>query len=360
MGRALPDDVPIEARMVTKAIERAQHTVEGRNAETRKELLKYDEVRNEQRKVIYQRRLQIIDGEDLKAHTEALLTATVDRVVANHCPNDFNEEWDLDGLLVELTQYYPTRFTVEDLEAATSVAQLTESILDRGPRVLRRARADLPRRSRDRPRDRAQRPDPDHRPALAGAPRGDGLPERRHPPPRDRADRPARGLAARGIRDVRQADGLDRRRLPALCHARPGSGDACRGTRLRPGRFRGRGRPGGWPRRACPGSCRRARRGRESRASCRPWAGPGPAASSNPRSQTPPGAGPGGSGRPPTQGHAEPGRHAGAGAGQRRPPGGPISPTGARVLGGPPAKVGRNEPCWCGSGRKFKVCHGAS
>ena len=93
--------------MVTKAIERAQHTVEGRNAETRKELLKYDEVQNEQRKVIYQRRLQIIDGEDLKPHTEALLTAMVDQVVANHCPNDFPEDWDLEGLVVELTPVLP-------------------------------------------------------------------------------------------------------------------------------------------------------------------------------------------------------------------------------------------------------------
>ena len=149
MGRALPDDVPIEARMVTKAIERAQHTVEGRNAETRKELLKYDEVRNEQRKVIYQRRLQIIDGEDLKAHTEALLTAMVDRVVASHCPNDFSEEWDLEGLLVELTQYYPTRFTAEDLEAATSVVQLTESILTEALEFYDEREGDLPRRGRD-------------------------------------------------------------------------------------------------------------------------------------------------------------------------------------------------------------------
>ena len=222
MGRALPDDVPIEARMVTKAIERAQHTVEGRNAETRKELLKYDEVRNEQRKVIYQRRLQIIDGEDLKPHTEALLTATVDRVVANHCPNDFPEEWDLEGLVVELTQYYPTRFTVEDLEAATSVVQLTESILTEALEFYDEREQTFPGGSRDRAGDRAQRADPDHRPALARAPRGDGLPERGHPPPWHRADRPARGLAARGIRDVRQAHGLHRRRLPALCHARPG------------------------------------------------------------------------------------------------------------------------------------------
>ena len=70
MGRALPDDVPIEAKMVTKAIERAQNTVEGRNAESRKDVLKYDEVMNEQRKVIYQRRYQIIDGEDLRDDTD--------------------------------------------------------------------------------------------------------------------------------------------------------------------------------------------------------------------------------------------------------------------------------------------------
>ena len=66
MGKALPDDVPIEAKMVTKAIERAQNTVEQRNAEIRKNVLKYDEVMNEQRKVIYRRRDQILDGADLR------------------------------------------------------------------------------------------------------------------------------------------------------------------------------------------------------------------------------------------------------------------------------------------------------
>ncbi len=67
MGRALPDDMPIDSKMVTKAIERAQNTVEARNAEIRKDVLKYDEVMNEQRKVIYARRAQILEGEDLRA-----------------------------------------------------------------------------------------------------------------------------------------------------------------------------------------------------------------------------------------------------------------------------------------------------
>src|SRR6202034_1115882 len=66
MNRALPEDVPLEAKTVTKSIERAQNTVEAKNAEIRKDVLKYDEVMDKQRKVIYERRLQIIDGEDLR------------------------------------------------------------------------------------------------------------------------------------------------------------------------------------------------------------------------------------------------------------------------------------------------------
>jgi preprotein translocase subunit SecA len=129
MGRALPDDVPIEAKMVTKAIERAQNTVEGRNAESRKDVLKYDDVMNEQRKVIYRRRNQIIDGEDLQEETVELLETTMTALVASSCPSDYAEEWDLPGLVTEVVQYYPTKFVAEDLAGATTVGQVTESIL---------------------------------------------------------------------------------------------------------------------------------------------------------------------------------------------------------------------------------------
>ena len=129
MGRALPDDVPIEAKMVTKAIERAQNTVEGRNAESRKDVLKYDDVMNEQRKVIYRRRNQIIDGEDLRDETVELLETTMTALVASSCPSDYAEEWDVPGLVTEITQYYPTKFVADDLAGATTVGQLTESIL---------------------------------------------------------------------------------------------------------------------------------------------------------------------------------------------------------------------------------------
>jgi preprotein translocase subunit SecA len=128
MDKALPDDVPIEARMVTKAIERAQNTVEQKNAEVRKDVLKYDEVMNEQRKVIYERRMQVIDNEDLRAHTLDLLDTAVDRVVHDCCSTDFAEDWDLSRLVHEISSYYPTKFSVEDLAQAESVEQLFESV----------------------------------------------------------------------------------------------------------------------------------------------------------------------------------------------------------------------------------------
>ena len=76
MDRTLPDDVPLEAKMVTKAIERAQNTVEQKNAEVRKNVLKYDEVMNEQRKVIYARREQILGGDDLRSRISSATCVT--------------------------------------------------------------------------------------------------------------------------------------------------------------------------------------------------------------------------------------------------------------------------------------------
>jgi preprotein translocase subunit SecA len=115
MGRALPDDEAIEAKMVTKAIERAQTTVETKNAEIRKNVLKYDEVMNEQRKVIYKRRDQILDGEDLRSAAMEYLAEAVDSLIATHCVSAADDEWDLEGLNKELTLYFPNTITDDDL-----------------------------------------------------------------------------------------------------------------------------------------------------------------------------------------------------------------------------------------------------
>jgi preprotein translocase subunit SecA len=129
MGKALPDDVPIEAKMVTKAIERAQNTVEQRNAEIRKNVLKYDEVMNEQRKIIYRRRDQILEGGDLRQATIDALTEAIDGLVAAHAASDLAEEWDLDGLMIEAQNYWPVGIGVADLQRATTTNEVYETLM---------------------------------------------------------------------------------------------------------------------------------------------------------------------------------------------------------------------------------------
>ncbi len=130
MGRALPEDVPIDSKMVSKAIERAQNTVEARNAEIRKDVLKYDEVMNEQRKVIYARRAQILGGEDLRARTIEVLSSAIDSIVTANCAgSDYGEDWNLDGLLTEARLYFPTATTTDELAELTTSNELYETLM---------------------------------------------------------------------------------------------------------------------------------------------------------------------------------------------------------------------------------------
>ncbi len=129
MGRALPDDEAIEAKMVTKAIERAQTTVETKNAEIRKNVLKYDEVMNEQRKIIYKRRDQILDGEDLKSAGAEYLADAIDALITTHCASVADDEWDLDGLAKELTLYWPDSSTVEQLRACADTDEIYDMVM---------------------------------------------------------------------------------------------------------------------------------------------------------------------------------------------------------------------------------------
>ncbi|HEX7096652.1 MAG TPA: preprotein translocase subunit SecA [Acidimicrobiales bacterium] len=129
MGKALPDDVPIEAKMVTRAIERAQHTVEQRNAEIRKNVLKYDEVMNEQRKVIYKRRDQILHGADLREEAMQAIANAVDGLTTSHCNADDPADWDIEGLLADASAYWPLSVTADDLASAASSDELYELLM---------------------------------------------------------------------------------------------------------------------------------------------------------------------------------------------------------------------------------------
>jgi preprotein translocase subunit SecA len=130
MDRTMPEDEAIEAKMVSRAIERAQNTVEGRNAEIRKDVLKYDEVMNEQRKVIYKRRQQVIDGEDIHDATIELIEERLTDVVDQHLGTGFSEEWDLNALILDLQTYYPTTLSVETLKVYEDVDEIAGLVID--------------------------------------------------------------------------------------------------------------------------------------------------------------------------------------------------------------------------------------
>ena len=96
----MPDDMPIQAKIVTKAVEGAQRKVEEINFAMRKNVLDYDDVMNKQRQVIYEERNKILDGKDLTAHVSEVTYDTVGHKVGEYCPADANpEEWDVKGLL---------------------------------------------------------------------------------------------------------------------------------------------------------------------------------------------------------------------------------------------------------------------
>ncbi|MGM1063621.1 preprotein translocase subunit SecA [Saccharothrix sp. Mg75] len=103
----VPDDVPIEHKMVTRAIRSAQTQVEQQNFEIRKNVLKYDEVMNEQRKVIYAERRRVLDGEDLREQITHMITAVVGEYVDGATADGYAEDWDLDQLWTALKTLYP-------------------------------------------------------------------------------------------------------------------------------------------------------------------------------------------------------------------------------------------------------------
>ena len=127
---SVPDDSAIESKMVSRAIASAQGQVEGRNAEIRKNILKYDDVMNRQREAIYADRRQILKGEDISDTFHSFLEETVKDVVAVNLPEGGSQDWDLEQLWAQLKQIYPIGIEINEvLEAAGSRAKLTRTWL---------------------------------------------------------------------------------------------------------------------------------------------------------------------------------------------------------------------------------------
>jgi preprotein translocase subunit SecA len=115
----VPEDVPIESKMVTRAIASAQTQVEQRNSEIRKNVLKYDEVLSRQREVIYGERRRVLEGEDLREQIDHFMDDTVDACIRDATAEGFIEEWDFDKLWAALGKLYPVGVAIEDFEDDT-------------------------------------------------------------------------------------------------------------------------------------------------------------------------------------------------------------------------------------------------
>ncbi|WP_328553101.1 preprotein translocase subunit SecA [Streptomyces sp. NBC_00358] len=132
----VPDDLPIENKMVTRAIAAAQAQLEQQHFESRKDVLKFDEVLNRQRTLIYAERRRVLAGEDLRDQIVHFMEDTVRAYVEQETGEGFAEEWDLERLWGVLGQLYPVGITVEELEERhggrddLTTARVAEAVTD--------------------------------------------------------------------------------------------------------------------------------------------------------------------------------------------------------------------------------------
>ena len=318
------EEMPLEAKMLTKTVEGAQKKVEEQNFLIRKRVLEYDDVMNEQRRVVYKYRREILEGRDMSDIARDELEGVIERLVDEYTPGDELDEWDMPELEQQLRQVWPVSVEVGCDGAGDGRPRKAQ-------RRARRRRDGRLRRAREAARRGADAlpgaldPAAGDRQPLARAPLRHGLPARRDPPARLRPDRSPGRLQKRRLRDVRGADALD---LGGIQQA-----DLQRPDRTRP-----------------------------RRSSTAP--SPATAAPNRPASTTP-------AARWKAQPSALQEVATGGGTEVVGVPAGAAAPNGEGQGAAAPQAVetvvkderekniGSNDPCWCGSGKKYKKCHGA-
>jgi preprotein translocase subunit SecA len=126
----IPDDVPVESKVVTRAIRSAQTQIEQQNFEIRKDVLKYDDVLNRQRKVIYGERHDVLEGVDLKEQVQRMTDEVIESYVDGATAEGFPEDWDLNKLWRAFKQLFPIAVTVDEVEEeAGGKANLTSDLI---------------------------------------------------------------------------------------------------------------------------------------------------------------------------------------------------------------------------------------
>lgn len=129
---ALPDDMPIESKVLTRGVRSAQAQLEGRNAEIRKNILKYDDVMNSQRTVIYAERRRVLDGDNFRDQMFQFIEDVVGAHVRAATLVGTADDWDLDALWKDLRTIYPVTLTPQELiDEAGSQHSLTTKFLER-------------------------------------------------------------------------------------------------------------------------------------------------------------------------------------------------------------------------------------
>jgi preprotein translocase subunit SecA len=125
------EEEPIEAKMLSKQIENAQRKVEEQNFLIRKRVLEYDDVMNQQREIVYQYRDRVLEGQDMGETAREQVAEVIERLVEEYTAGDFVEDWDLDGLWVQLDQIFHVDFGVEELDREQiDRAQLVELLVE--------------------------------------------------------------------------------------------------------------------------------------------------------------------------------------------------------------------------------------
>ena len=302
----IPEDQPMEAGILSKQIENAQKKVEEQNFVARKNVLKYDDVMNTQRMVIYEQRRRVLEGEDLSEEVKEWIRETVEAGVAQFTDSEFAEDWDLEGLVAHMQSLYGTDITVDELRDEIDVASreaLTEEFVEDALETYEeREQALGPEIARDVERfvilqvvDRRWR---EHLETM------DYLREGVHLRAFAQKD-PL--VEYRGEGHIMFEQLSDDDPLRRSCSRSSTSPSRSRSRRSRP-----RGRAAG-----------------AFRTSTRPPRAPtrSPPRAQRPRSPTPP--------EPPRRS-----RRRSQAVNEHK-------------------DVGRNDPCWCGSGKKYKRCHGA-
>jgi preprotein translocase subunit SecA len=127
----MEEDVPIESKLITKRIAKAQEAVEMQNFESRKHLLEYDDVNNKQRQAVYGMRRQLLEGVDQKERILDMVRGIVEQFVDRHCPDDKHPDlWDLSALRTDVLSQFGSRIDIGEISHLTR-AELADRIFDK-------------------------------------------------------------------------------------------------------------------------------------------------------------------------------------------------------------------------------------